>query len=134
MLKGGCYCGLIRYEIEGKPDHLTNCHCSICRRTTGAPFVTWFNVLRSEFKFVQGVPTQFNSSKNAIRTFCPNCGTHLTFLDAEDPLNIDITSCSLDDPELCPPEDHTYCENKLGWMTLADNLPRYSKSRSAGKA
>ena len=42
MLTGGCFCGAIRYEARGTPFHESNCHCSICRRTTGAPFVTWF--------------------------------------------------------------------------------------------
>jgi hypothetical protein len=27
------------------PFNETNCHCSICRRTTGAPFVAWFDQL-----------------------------------------------------------------------------------------
>ncbi len=43
MLRGGCFCGNIRYEAVGTPFNETNCHCSICRRTTGAPFVTWFS-------------------------------------------------------------------------------------------
>jgi hypothetical protein len=132
MLQGGCYCGLLRYEVKGNPVHLTNCHCSICRRTTGAPFVAWFSVLRSEFNFIHGVPTQFQSSPNAHRTFCPRCGTQLTFLDDDDPLHIDITSCSLDNPALCPPEDHTFFGDKLEWIGLGDQLPRYIKSRSAG--
>jgi len=132
MLQGGCYCGLIRYEVEGHPVHLTNCHCSICRRTTGAPFVTWFSVLRAGFKIVRGVPTQFQSSPNAHRTFCPQCGAQITFLDDDDPHHIDITSCSLDNPELCPPEDHTFVGNKVEWIKLGDHLPRYAKARSAG--
>ena len=28
MLKGGCFCGRIRYETAGTPFHETNCHCS----------------------------------------------------------------------------------------------------------
>jgi len=38
MLKGGCYCGAVRYEAAGTPFNETSCHCTICRRTTGAPF------------------------------------------------------------------------------------------------
>ncbi|MET3107219.1 hypothetical protein AAKU67_002582 [Oxalobacteraceae bacterium GrIS 2.11] len=131
MLTGGCFCGQIRYEVSGKPDHLTNCHCAICRRTTGAPFVTWFSVLLSEFRFMQGQPTQFKSTEKALRTFCPRCGTQLTFQHEDDQLFIDITVCSLDDPEQCPPEDHTYLGDKLNWLDLDDRLPRFIKSRSA---
>jgi len=77
MLKGGCFCGAIRYEAGGTPFHKTNCHCSICRRTTGAPFVAWFSVPRSEFRLVQGATTQFRSTPKGTRTFCPRCGTQL---------------------------------------------------------
>jgi len=39
MLTGGCYCGYLRYDVFGQPFDETVCHCSIYRRTTGAPFV-----------------------------------------------------------------------------------------------
>jgi len=53
MLQGGCFCGRIRYEVAGRPFHETNCHCSICRRTTGAPFVAWFSVRPLEFRVAE---------------------------------------------------------------------------------
>ena len=91
MLKGGCFCGRIRYETAGTPFRETNCHCSICRRTSGAPFVTWFSVLRSEFRFVTGEPTRFKSTAEATRSFCPHCGTPLTFEHDDFPDEIDVT-------------------------------------------
>jgi hypothetical protein len=132
MLTGGCYCSAVRYEVNGDPVHLTNCHCSICRRTTGAPYVAWFSVLVSDFKLVKGVPTTFKSTEKALRTFCPHCGTQLTFQHQDDALYIDITICSLDDPEVCAPENHTYTGDRLRWVAVGDQLPEFLKSRSAG--
>lgn len=43
-LEGGCLCGAVRYRVTGKPYHVTHCHCSMCRRASGAPLVTWFSV------------------------------------------------------------------------------------------
>ncbi len=129
MLTGGCCCGAIRYEAGGTPFHATSCHCSICRRTTGAPFVTWFSVSRSAFRFVQGASARFRSSARATRSFCSNCGTQLTFEHDDAPDEIDITTCSLDDPEALPPEDHTYANRRVGWVRLADGLPEYSEAR-----
>jgi hypothetical protein len=63
MLKGGCFCGRIRYEAAGTPFHETNCHCSICRRISGAPFVTWFSVSRSEFRLVCGEPARSSRAR-----------------------------------------------------------------------
>jgi len=130
MLKGGCFCGAIRYEAGGAPFDETVCHCSICRRTTGAPFVAWFSVPRSEFRFLQGTPTRFRSTDKATRTFCPRCGTQLTF-ERDDLLNeFDVTTCSLDEPQLVQPRDHTRTSSKLGWVRLADGLPEYREARN----
>lgn len=125
MFKGGCFCGRIRYEAVGTPFDETNCHCSICRGTTGAPFVTWFTVPRFGFRFVSSKPARFRSTAKGVRAFCPHCGTHLTFEHADFPDEIDVTTCSLDDPHALPPRDHTYTRGKLDWIELADRLPQY---------
>jgi hypothetical protein len=129
MLTGGCFCGRVRYEAAGTPFHETNCHCSICRRTTGAPFVTWFSVARSQFRIVSGQPTRFRSTAKGMRSFCPQCGTQLTFEHEDFSDEIDITTCSLDRPDELPPKDHTYVSSKVGWFEFGDPLPRYRESR-----
>ena len=129
MLKGGCFCGHIRYEAVGTPFHETNCHCSICRRTTGAPFVTWFSMARSQFQIVRGEPTRFRSTAKGTRSFCPQCGTQLTFEHEDFPDELDVTTASLDTPEDLPPKDHTYTSSKLDWIKLVDQLPEYPESR-----
>lgn len=129
MLQGGCFCGRIRYEVTGAPFHETNCHCSICRRTTGAPFVTWFSVRPSEFRWVSGNPVRFRSSAKASCSFCAHCGTQLTFQGDDYPDEIDVTTCSLDQPEAVPPRDHTYAGNKLPWIWLSDRLAQYPQAR-----
>jgi hypothetical protein len=129
MLQGGCFCGRIRYEVTGVPFQETNCHCSICRRTTGAPFVAWFSVRPSEFRFVAGAPSRLRSSGKATRSFCPHCGTQLTFRGDDYPDEIDVTTCSLDRPEAVPPRDHTHTSSRLPWIALSDGLARYPQAR-----
>jgi hypothetical protein len=129
MLQGHCFCGAIRYEAGDSPSLETNCHCSICRRTSGAPFVAWFTVPAAEFRFTRGTPASFKSSEHGTRTFCPRCGTPLTFQSTRYPTEIDVTTCSLEDPERLPPKDHTRTSSKLSWVKLADNLPVYTETR-----
>jgi hypothetical protein len=130
MLKGGCYCGYLRYEATGTPFDETHCHCSICRRTTGGTFVAWFSVPKADFQITTGHPTRFNSSETGERCFCPRCGTQLTFEDTSFPDQIDITTTSLDDPEKVPPRDHTRTSAKLSWVKLHDGLPEYREART----
>lgn len=128
VLTGGCLCGAIRYEARGAPYHRTVCHCSICRRSAGAPMVAWFSVKPADFAFTKGQPSTYRSSAKAQRSCCPLCGTQLTFkVDALD--EIDVTVCSLDQPEAVPPQDHTFAGSQLGWVHLDDGLPRHTQAR-----
>jgi hypothetical protein len=121
----------VRYEAGGTPYNQSICHCSMCRRAAGAPFVAWFSVPRSHFRLT-GEPTRFRSSAMATRSFCPECGTQLTFeLDAAAE-EIDVTTASLDEPNRVPPADHIYTESRVDWVKLADGLPQFRRSRQEG--
>lgn len=122
MLAGGCFCGSIRYQATGGPLSVTNCHCSMCRRATGAPFLTWFGVRAGDFQIIKGKPGRFKTSDHVTRSFCSCCGTHLTFECAEASDVIYATSCSLDDPTLAPPMDNIYTDTRLAWIA-PDGLP-----------
>ena len=32
MIEASCHCGAVRFEISSKPESVTECNCSICRR------------------------------------------------------------------------------------------------------
>lgn len=130
MIEGGCFCGFVRYRAGGVPGHETNCHCSICRRVHAAPFVAWVTVPAAQFAFTAGAPRRFASSQHGQRTFCPRCGTPLTFQSSQAPDEIDLATGSLDDPEAHPPRDHTRTSAKLSWVSLGDDLPRFPEERS----
>jgi hypothetical protein len=129
VTQGGCFCGFIRYEAAGTGFSATNCHCSICRRTSGAPFVAWVSFARDGFRFVAGQPTSFRSSDHGTRTFCPRCGTPLTFASDRAPQEVDVTTSSLDHPALFAPEDHTWTSAKLPWVATRD-LPSFPEGRT----
>lgn len=130
MMKGGCYCGAVRYETAASPQQRTACHCTTCRGISGAPFVAWFSVPAGSFRLVAGVPARFNSSEQATRTFCAACGTPLTYESMQHSDKIYVTACSLEDPEQAPPADHTYGQSRLFWVKLGDELPVYPAARS----
>jgi hypothetical protein len=122
MLAGGCFCGSIRYQANASPLSATNCHCTMCRRATGAPFVTWFGVRAGDFQIIRGEPARFNTSEHVTRSFCSRCGTHLTFQYANVSDVVYVTSCSLDDPTLASPDDNIYTDTRLAWIA-PDGLP-----------
>ena len=130
-LQGGCFCGRVRYEVKGELFNRTNCHCSMCRRTSGAPFVAWFTVTQANFHWLSGQPAAFESSPGVTRAFCRDCGTALTFARSDHEGEVDITTCSLDAPAEIPPEDHTFVGSKIPWIELSDGLPQYGGARDS---
>jgi hypothetical protein len=70
MLTGGCFCGAIRYEARGRPFDETNYHCSICRRTTGAPLVTWFSGRSVDLCIIKVERMRSNSTEKGVRSGC----------------------------------------------------------------
>jgi hypothetical protein len=127
-ITGGCLCGSIRYEATGRPYNITHCHCLDCRRSSGAPFVTWASFSRRSFRFTSGQQRELRWA-GRLRSFCPDCGTPLTFLAGPDADEVDVTVCSFDQPTTVAPADHTWVEDQLPWIHLADNLPIYRQKR-----
>ena len=128
MLNGGCLCGDIHYEAGAGAMHQSACHCSMCRRASGAPFVAWFSVPRLNLRWLQGRPSSYASSEHGTRSFCARCGTQLLFEDDRYPEEVDLTTCSLDDPDRLAPQSHIYTATQVAWVKLDDGLPRYSAS------
>ncbi len=126
-LVGGCRCGQVRYRTAAAATNQTICHCADCRRSTGAPMVAWFTVPPTTLE-ITGQPRTHASSPGITRSFCPACGTSLTYQSRPD--EIDVTTASLDHPEAVPPRDHTMAAGQLPWVELADGLPRYPTTRS----
>ena len=116
MIQGGCYCGALRYELDPAGGLIVNCHCSMCRKTSGAPYVTWIIVGASHFRLIGGEPEVLKSSSHGTRRFCAHCGSPITFTTTKRPENVDVTVGSLDDPEPYAPTEDVYVEGKLGWV------------------
>ena len=116
MIEGGCFCGKIRYEIDDGKYVVANCHCSMCRRTSAAAFVTWMVVPKTAFRYATGKPTRLVSSETGVRYFCNSCGTPIACEISSSPADIDITVGSLDTPQDFPPTLDAYEDTKLAWL------------------
>lgn len=111
------------------PFHATLCHCADCRRISGAPVVGWFSARARDYRILAGAPRTFASSPGVQRSFCPHCGTPLTYKRADLADELDITLGSLDRPQAVPPQDHTQVAERLDWLVLGDALPRFDRHR-----
>ena len=129
IIHGGCLCGAIRYEGIGEPYNVTHCHCEDCRKSAGAPLVTWASFSRDNFQFMKGKPREIVWA-GRVRSFCPTCGSALTFKSESDSDEIDVAVATFDQPDLVTPADHIWTEDRISWVKLADNLPEHARGRT----
>ncbi len=126
-LGGGCHCGAVRYQMELEGARHALCHCTDCRRASGAPAVGWAMVPRGQVE-ISGEPAAYASSANARRLFCDRCGTSLFYLnEAVLPGMIDVQSGTLDDPNALSLEAHIQTAERLDWMKHLDALPAFER-------
>lgn len=126
--RGGCFCGAVRFEIRELFD-AGYCHCSICRRFSGSPFVLWANAPGRAFRLVAGRPRGFTSSDHWVRYFCPTCGAPVYGRSPAPPADASDLVCilvpSLDEPEAIQPSAHIWCSAGLPGVEIRDELPRF---------
>lgn len=120
---GGCLCGAVRYRVEGALRETAHCHCTMCRRTSGAPLVTWTVCSPQHFHWTAGAPARYASSPGCERTFCAVCGAKLTFTDTKRPGDVDIAVGSLDAPGIAPPQSQIYGGSRLSWIDIDPRIP-----------
>ena len=76
-MKGTCLCSSVTIESKDSND-FEACHCGICRRWGGGPFLAVHCGSDIVITGAESVNV-FESSEWAERAFCNSCGTHLYY-------------------------------------------------------
>ncbi len=129
MITGQCLCRAIRFSVNEPPFASDHCHCSVCRKVSGAPVMSWLDFKRSALTWHTEPPTEFASSEFVRRGFCNQCGTTLTYRDTRYSDYITLAIGALDEPAKYAPDHHIHCDSQLPWLSLSDALPRYAKGK-----
>lgn len=130
IVKGSCLCGGIRYEVDSDGFGTTvNCHCSMCRKATGAAFRTRAAVRTAALRWVSGADliSRYESSPGETRTFCRTCGATLATFFRDRPSEIGLPLGTLDDDPGVRPSAHVYVGSKAPWFDIHDELPRFAE-------
>lgn len=78
LRQGGCSCGAVRFTVWGEPLVVGICHCTECRKATGAVAMAYADWPRDAFTTTGEVRTHRG------RSFCPVCGSRLFHLAERD--------------------------------------------------
>ena len=129
--EGGCLCGAIRYRASAPPVRGVMCHCSMCRRHSGAPALAFVHFAVAAFAWRSVEPRWYRSSPFAERGFCPDCGSTLAMREEVLADRVQICVGSLDQPDAVTLDDHVWTRERISWFDTRDELPRFAESSSA---
>ncbi|MCO6383498.1 GFA family protein [Oceanicola sp. 502str15] len=115
-LTGGCLCGAVTYASEGPWRPVIACHCSQCRKASGH-YVSATSVPREGLE-ITGEVRWFQSSEEARRGFCPNCGSQL-FWDGAG-ANTSIMAGTLEGPTGLATKGHIFCADKGDYYEIPE--------------
>jgi hypothetical protein len=127
MIRGGCLCGEVRFEISGELLEMCYCHCKMCQRIHGTPFGSYAAVRPEQQRYTRGAEsiTEYRSSADGVRTFCRRCGSKLTFRNSQLPDEIWIAAGTLDEDPGIRPTYHIFVDSKAAWFEISDDLKQY---------
>ena len=125
-VQGSCFCGNVKFSVEAPTLFCAHCHCSMCRRSHGAGFVTWFGVPYEQLSILSGERSlvHFQSSSHGRRGFCGRCGSTLFCESEKHPERIDIVLANMHNAIDRKPEFHVYFDDRAEWTKVGDGLPR----------
>lgn len=120
---GGCACGAVRFEISGAPLNASYCHCSDCRRASGAPVSAFVGFASDDVMFEKNTVSAYRNGR-ATRYFCATCGSPIAYEDSRLPDRLYFMLGVMDEPEAIPPDVHAFHDERLSFLTIDDALPR----------
>ncbi len=129
VLTGSCLCGARAYEIDGEINGVWICHCSLCRKASGANGNAILIVPANRFRWVRGAGhgITFTLRPTYTITRCKTCGTPLPAETDAD--HVYVTAGTLDVPLGSGVRTHLFCASRADWDYDAADV-RYFEARS----
>lgn len=130
-LNGQCMCGAVRYEVLDEFAYALNCHCSNCRRATGAAFKPFAGIRHEQFRITQGeADLKMIGEATGCDMRCQRCGSYLYSI-VRGGEYIHVALGTLTDNPSIRPTAHIFVGSKAEWFTITDELPQYQEHVAA---
>jgi hypothetical protein len=128
MIEGGCFCGAIRYQIDGALGPAKACHCPRCRKAFSGASSAYAEIADgSKFSWIAGENelTKHVAAQGWGLAFCRICGSTLCGM-----MNGEVHGVTLGTVDGDPGvqiETHTFVGLKAPWDHIGGNAPQFEE-------
>lgn len=143
VISGSCACGMVIYKSTTLPLSITLCHCTPCRKASGAPFLSFGLFHNTALQWsspdyqkdppikIISSPIKIHGSSIAVRGSCGSCGSPLFMKYHCRPDGTSIVMGIVDDENVAgimvKPKEHIFLKEKAFWWNIQedDGLARH---------
>ncbi|MEO0434273.1 MAG: GFA family protein [Cyanobacteria bacterium J06656_5] len=124
-ITGECFCGQIKYQIDGKLRDARSCHCSRCRKAFSAQASSYALVDADDFTWLAGehLLTSYLSQQGFGLQFCKICGSTLCGIYKGQVHGVTL-GCLNGDPDV-EIGMHIYVGSKARWEVIPEAVTQF---------
>lgn len=126
-LTGECFCGEVKYEINGMLRDARSCHCSRCRKAFSSQASAYALVNPSEFSWVTGTEllSSYVGKHGFGLQFCKQCGSTLCGVYQNEVHGVTL-GCINENPEI-EIGHHIFVGSKASWEVIPEGVLQYER-------
>jgi len=127
-ISGSCLCGAVSYQFIGPVRVFQYCHCSRCRKFTGAAHASSIIIDPDQFQWLSGEQYvgrfELPDAKHYATCFCRNCGSSLPWLSKSGKAVV-VPAGTLDDDPQATPNQNVYYADRVQWYEEVGDLKKF---------
>ncbi len=126
-VSGACFCGAVRYNVEGELRDARSCHCSRCRRAFSSQASAYAEVDAEKFQWTAGeeLLTTYPTGQGFGLQFCSKCGSTLCGIYQGRVHGITL-GCADADPGI-EIGRHIYVGSKAAWEVIPEGVKTFQE-------
>ena len=126
-ITGECFCGSVKYQVDGKLRDAKSCHCSRCRKAFNAQASAAAFVEPSDFKWLSGeeLLTSYVGVHGYGLQFCKTCGSTLCTIYKDEVLQVSL-GCVNGQPDI-EIGQHIFVGSKANWEVMPEGVTQFKE-------
>lgn len=126
-ITGECFCGQVKYRVDGQLRDARSCHCSRCRKAFSSQASAYALVEPDQFHWVSGktLLTSYVGQHGFGLQFCQICGSTICGIYAGDVHGVTL-GCVNGTPDI-ELGRHLYVGSKASWEKMPDWVLQYQQ-------